>query len=75
MSDDPPFRCPVCRASQSLSDTCRRCRADLKLVVSAYRRLAYIQRERDAVRSAGDNERERLILAELQWLSPRHISG
>lgn len=26
------FRCPTCRASQELTDTCRRCKSDLRLV-------------------------------------------
>lgn len=70
MSDDPLFRCPVCRASQILSDTCRRCRADLNLVVRVYRRLAYVKRERDEARSRGDNERVEVLMEELSWLSP-----
>ncbi len=70
MSDDPAFRCPVCRASQVLSDTCRRCRADLNLVARAYRRLDYLKRERDAARSRGDHEGEQLFFEELQWFAP-----
>lgn len=70
MSDDPAFRCPVCRASQVLSDTCRRCRADLNLVARAYRRLDCLKRERDAARSRGDHEREQLVIEELRWLAP-----
>lgn len=26
------FRCPTCRAAQELTDTCRRCKCDLRLV-------------------------------------------
>jgi hypothetical protein len=43
-SDDPPaavndrdasaFRCPTCRAVQRLSDECRRCHSDLRLLKS-----------------------------------------
>lgn len=70
MSDDTPFRCPVCRASQVLSNTCRRCRADLSLVARAYRRLDYLERERDAARACGDRGREQLAIEELRWLVP-----
>jgi hypothetical protein len=31
------FRCPTCRASQELSDTCRRCKSDLRLVQDTLR--------------------------------------
>lgn len=33
MSDESAFRCPVCRAVQTLRETCRRCQADLRLVM------------------------------------------
>ena len=39
MSDGSPeadtFACPVCRAVQAWSDTCRRCRCDLRLLCQA----------------------------------------
>ncbi len=34
------FACPVCGAGQILSETCRRCRADLSLVMGVYSELA-----------------------------------
>jgi hypothetical protein len=37
------FRCPVCRARQELSETCRRCQADLTLAVKIRQRLWYLQ--------------------------------
>jgi hypothetical protein len=70
MSNDPPFRCPVCRASQALSETCRRCRADLRLVVRARRRLEYVLRLQAEAVAAGDGEREQLLADELRWLAP-----
>jgi len=36
------FCCPVCRAKQELNASCRRCAADLTLVVKARQRLAYL---------------------------------
>ena len=70
MSNDSPFRCPVCRASQALSETCRRCRADLGLVVRARRRLEYVERRRAEARVDGDRGLERLLTDELRWLDP-----
>jgi hypothetical protein len=34
---DDSFRCPTCRAAQELSETCRRCKCDLRLVQDAVR--------------------------------------
>lgn len=67
MSAEPNFRCPVCRAAQPLQETCRRCRADLRLVLLAQRRLAYLQRALPLARE--EDERKRLA-AELHWLAP-----
>ena len=70
MSDELSFRCPVCRASQALNEECRRCQADLSLVVRAHRRLLYVnQRLREAIES-GDQDRERSLQDELRWLAP-----
>lgn len=41
--ESPEFCCPVCRARQQLSPKCRRCQADLTLVVKARLRLAYLR--------------------------------
>ena len=68
MSSDPTFRCPVCRAAQTLREICRRCQADLRLVAQAHRRLEYVTRRRAEASTAGDSERE--LTAELDWLAP-----
>ena len=70
MSAEPAFRCPVCRAAQPLQENCRRCQADLRLVVCAQRRLAYVKAQREQALARGDNERESQLAAELQWLAP-----
>ena len=75
MSDEPAFRCPVCRANQSLRETCRRCGADLRLIVRSRRRLDYLLSERDKARAAGDREREEQIIRELRWLSPVRLKS
>lgn len=70
MSADPRFRCPVCRASQPLQVTCRRCGADLQLVVRAHHRLAYIQEQLANSESGNNHERLQQLKNELHWLSP-----
>ncbi|MGE0756649.1 MAG: hypothetical protein AB7O38_06500 [Pirellulaceae bacterium] len=72
MSSDASFRCPVCRATQSLRETCRRCRADLRLVVRATRRLAYVQQARELARAGGNNQLAESLTTELRWLAPGH---
>jgi hypothetical protein len=70
MSAEPPFRCPVCRASQPLCETCRRCQADLRLVKLAHLRLAYVKRQQAEAISRGDMVRETTLANELRWLAP-----
>jgi len=69
-NNDFSFRCPVCRARQALQEDCRRCGADLRLVVRAHRRLAYLLSLRHSVRDSGNRLRERQITEELQRLAP-----
>ena len=70
MSDDPAFRCPVCRARQTLRETCRRCQADLRLLACAHRRVDYVRREREQARVSGNRTRAQFLAAELHWLVP-----
>ncbi len=70
MSAEPPFHCPVCRAAQTLRETCRRCQADLGLVVSAHLRLAYVKRQHAEAILRGDRVRESALANELRWLAP-----
>jgi hypothetical protein len=70
MSDESAFRCPVCRAAQTLRETCRRCQADLRLVMRAHRRLAYLKHQRTQAQTTGDDDRERSLADELRWLAP-----
>ncbi len=70
MSDDFVFQCPVCRARQTLRDTCRRCKADLRLVVQAYRRVDYLRAQHEAALAKGDHKRAQALSAELAWLLP-----
>jgi len=70
MSNSPNFHCPVCRAKQTLRATCRRCGADLRLVVGTRRRIEYLLSETEAARARGTHQREASLAAELQWLDP-----
>jgi hypothetical protein len=70
MSNDPEFRCPVCRARQPLQEICRRCKADLSLVVQVRRRIEYLVAEHKQARERGDIGREQFVQAELEWLAP-----
>ncbi len=70
MSDESAFRCPVCRAAQTLRETCRRCQADLRLLMRAHRRLAYLKYLRTQAQTTGHDDRERSLTAELHWLAP-----
>jgi hypothetical protein len=70
MSAESQFRCPVCRAAQTLRETCRRCQADLSLVVRAHRRLAHLESLLANAEARGDAEQAKQIQSELRWLVP-----
>lgn len=70
MSADSSFRCPVCRAAQPLQETCRRCQADLRLVMRARLRLNDVKQKYAAAADRGDRVSAQDALAELRWLSP-----
>lgn len=67
--EPPSFRCPVCRAKQSLQDQCRRCHADLSLLVKVKRRVAYLVASRQAAKQAGDLAAAEHLHRELQRLA------
>lgn len=70
MSDEPEFRCPVCRAAQPLRETCRRCDADLGLIVRARRRLAWLKDQQAKAMDRGDLAGAQRLADELRWLAP-----
>lgn len=63
------FRCPVCRAGQPLQERCRRCRADLSLVVLARQRVNYLLMSLDGAAGHDASQRQR-FQSELKLLSP-----
>ncbi len=70
MSAEPNLRCPVCRALQPLQETCRRCAADLQLVILAHSRVTYLKNQLIQARTREDTKREQQLLTELHWLKP-----
>lgn len=65
------FRCPVCRARQPLQQQCRRCRADLSLVVAVRERINYLLAQRCELPDR--DSRQHAIAVELALLSPQSI--
>ncbi|GEM_PF-704760 len=64
------FRCPVCRASQVLSPTCRRCRADLDLVFRAHSTVDGLVARWNQAASCGDGGQQSKIAQQLRLLAP-----
>jgi hypothetical protein len=70
MPDEITITCPVCRANQPAQPTCRRCRADLTLLVKAVRSLHRARQDYDEAQRAGDSQRAARTLQYLKWLNP-----
>ncbi|OED37086.1 hypothetical protein AB833_24930 [Chromatiales bacterium (ex Bugula neritina AB1)] len=70
MPDKPAvnFQCPVCRARQPLQSQCRRCQADLSLVVKVRERINYLARLRESLPDS--DSRLPAIADELHLLAP-----
>ena len=66
------FRCPVCRASQTLQNKCRRCKADLSLVVLAHQRVNYLLTLLNSAADLTATQRQ-LLQSELKLLSPQSL--
>ncbi len=72
MEAESNFRCPVCRAGQPLQNECRRCQADLSLVVLAHRRVDHLRALLNRQAELSIRERE-LVQHELTVLSPGNL--
>ena len=66
------FRCPVCRAGQTLQNKCRRCKADLSLVVLAHQRVNFLLRLLNRAEGLSAAQRQR-FQSELELLSPSSL--
>lgn len=65
------FKCPVCRARQALQSCCRRCNADLSLVVAARERIGYLLSE--YARHMDSDLEQKAIVDEIRLLAPQLI--
>lgn len=68
MSDELSLRCPVCRAVQPFNEQCRRCRADLSLVVAARRRLNFVRAQLRIAKEQNEDSKIQKWLDEELWL-------
>jgi hypothetical protein len=67
-NEEPIIQCPVCRATQTARQVCRRCSADLELFVRArISNLAARRRLAEAV-AAGDAVAQARLRRYLRWL-------
>ena len=64
------FRCPVCRARQTLQLECRRCQADLSLVVKARQRAEHLFGALQQARANRDFAAQHQVTKELRLLHP-----
>ena len=62
--------CPVCRARQKQQPACRRCSADLRLVIKTRRSIETAQRHYFQARQVGEHELAARHLRYLMWLKP-----
>ena len=67
--------CPVCRASQPLQPVCRRCSADLNLLIRAMQAVDTSRNQLDQARRSGaPSETIKALRNRLRWLSPKSLS-
>lgn len=65
------FKCPVCCARQQLQPECRRCRADLRLLMQALFALRDAQQQLQlALAEDPSSPIANLVRERLEWLSP-----
>jgi hypothetical protein len=67
--------CPVCQAEQTPSNTCRRCHADLSVVVSARRGMALTSLASILYTAIGRRDAASRSLADLRLLAPGQASA
>jgi hypothetical protein len=66
---DSELRCPVCRAAQTPQPQCRRCGADLALLVHALDAIRDAQQQLEQARRSGDVLQQRRLQQYLDWLT------
>ena len=63
-----PITCPCCRAASAAGPTCRRCKADLSLVVAVADRRAAVVLEARRAAARGESPEALELLDEAAWL-------
>ena len=71
---DHQLRCPACRAQQPWQAQCRRCRADLQLLVAALRRSRFLVQQLNDDTCDLDGQRRDQYRRELRLLNPNALS-
>lgn len=76
-TSDPqrPFTCPVCRATQSPREHCRRCGADLALMLRAIDSGQAARRRLELALETADTPAAARLRGYLEWLEGRSRRG
>ncbi len=69
------FRCPACRARQPLQPVCRRCDADLSLLVRAIEHSAALVARHEQARAQADHHLMETTAQQLALLSPKQLAA
>jgi hypothetical protein len=70
------FQCPVCRAKQQLQPECRRCHADLTLLMRAVLALRDTQQQlKIAIAQNPNCDTAKTLRERLNWLSPKEAAA
>ncbi len=69
------FRCPACRAKQPLQPICRRCDADLSLLVRAIEHSAALAARHEQARARTDHHLMETTARQLALLSPKQLAA
>ena len=59
--ENEKLQCPACRAKQTWRDECRRCHADLRLLVRALERVKTVEEQLRFASQLDDEQRRRLV--------------
>ncbi|QDV40721.1 hypothetical protein Enr13x_05570 [Stieleria neptunia] len=69
------FRCPACRAKQPLQPVCRRCDADLSLLVRATEHVAALIARHEQARAQADHHAMETTARQLALLAPKRLTA
>ncbi|MCS7467425.1 hypothetical protein NZK35_12290 [Stieleria sp. ICT_E10.1] len=69
------LRCPACRAKQPLQPVCRRCDADLKLLVRALEHVAALVARHEQARARADHHAMETTARQLALIAPKRLAA